>query len=983
MKNSTSIVTVNETTQRDLNDEVEIKSGDYWLKAGTQDDIRLISSLNIIDDILHSLVIEANPRDMWERDNCHKGNSSLTVEEFLKEFEPINQDLAQSIRKKDAEKLQEKMQQISLELANGYVDNNGVSSTERLTHISEQNKSDMSLPIAMANEKSLSTIKNQTEEIKSIVVKQKDFISVKTNEMTIVSKNLTAIYKEQASKSLASVEGTMKFIARLEKSIHTLDIFTGEGVESYQLSKGKQASDDEKISFYQRKLYLDEEFFYDLANGGADYSSLEAFKKALAKDINVIKNMLPNEKSVVLMQFRRNERISYFGSDEVSMADVLHRAWEREQNEEVFLFIRNGENVYAIFSDDMAHGKRLFPTETEIKSIFKKEGKFDGIEVDKYLSFKELANKKARDEMDNTSLYYKRLLTLLFGLHERDNNIFGENLKGNWFSKEFQNQNFIFIHDDEDGLDYDSKSLSQFVKEKNTSLQVGSRVIAEWRGIMDEDNASGMYSNSMYHEDQQIWLPIYTQEPQIVKQVNGKLCCYIECSHHWDSKTKRIKVEINPNDDIFVIDNIKAEEIEFYFRSRKYRTQYAKFAIMMVGIRNLLKKEEEEAQPSVDYLYAHIKALFPDMEKEYIDKNLFESVSFWKVKNKGIALPNLALVKNEKTLKEIANIFFNKTINNKTELLKEYCKTNIKNPVALSTDNKGKYFVYSEVDKSEYVEFGAFVHYPFVKQTILKIVKNEFKEVSNKQVMYGIYSKNEELIYEFKKLELEQSKYNKNLDTRFLDSLEMLKNNIALSNEFFQKLINEENVDNVLKLMFDNKCDIQHKHRFEKKGRYILDYNISILVDLWLVDKSDSKYHEMHYKNFLIVTQGTNLNMLIARYGSNELYNECENWILEHYSNPNQEINTLAHIRRDKKHIFNLVKTPIFFTNNHVIERKKLDFGVALVNKKRYHNFPIHTSLKNEEKAKFDYEEYIKEEYNGIVNKDKCDKHIYKRIEIL
>ncbi len=46
-------------------DEVEITSSDYWLLKHTEDDVRLISSLSIIDNIFHSVVVEANPKTMW------------------------------------------------------------------------------------------------------------------------------------------------------------------------------------------------------------------------------------------------------------------------------------------------------------------------------------------------------------------------------------------------------------------------------------------------------------------------------------------------------------------------------------------------------------------------------------------------------------------------------------------------------------------------------------------------------------------------------------------------------------------------------------------------------------------------------------------------------------------------------------------------------------------------------------------------------
>ncbi|MDQ1340566.1 MAG: hypothetical protein QG567_1723, partial [Campylobacterota bacterium] len=912
-------------------------------------------------------------KNKWTSEHSHYSSTSFTVDDFLRLYEPINQDLAQSIRDKDLEAVQIEMGIIAKELAIGYVED-GVSSTERLVAISSKNKSDMSLPISMAKEQNIEMIKKQTEDIRSIVALQKEFINVKTKELSLKSKTLSAFYQEKASQSLASIDGTIKFIAKLEKSIHTLDIFTGKGVQIIQLSEGSGAVDDEKITFYQRKLFLDEEFFYNLSSGGADYSSLRAFKDALQDDINIIKNMLPSEKSVVLMQYRRNEKAHYseYANGNTSLEDIMFKAWEQAQYRKQFLFIRNGGNVYAVFSDDIQGGDRLFPTESEISSIFKKNGssQFNGIEVDKYLNFKDLANKKARDKMDDTSLYYKRLLVLLYGLHDRDKNIFGEVGNEDWFSLDFQQQKFNFIHDDEDALDFNSKSLAEFVKEKNSSLQIGSRVIADWRYVMNEDNAKGMFSNPTYNEPNQIYNPIYTLEPHIVEQVEGKLCCYVLCSHensYQGIKDKRIKVELDLSDNIFVIDNIRAKEIEFYLNSRKHRSQYARFAIMLVGVRDLLKREEEEARENVEYLLNHIKSALPKLDESYISEKLFESISFWRIKNRAEKLPDLTISENSKVLKEIADIFFNKTVNNKVDKLKEYCEINVENPISFSTDNKDKYFIYSEVKESEHIPFGNYEIYPFVQRTTLKLLKKGFVEIETAQIKSGFVNMNEEILYEYKKYEVDREL--RDLDNRYIESFEKLKENVVQSSKMFNLIINNGENEHILSSMFQDKCD---KQRASRK-RHILDYNISFLVGMYFVDRGRNHYHTNKYIS--VITQNTNIDMLIARYGNDELYNECLVWIEKNYRNSSSTLATLKEIRAKKSNVFSVGKESEYFTNTYSITRAKLDFECALINKKRYRDYKILTSV-NKEESHINYDEYVKDFRD---NSDK-EKYTFQKI---
>jgi len=948
------ITTQNDTfNQNDIyEDEVEIKSGDYWLQKNSTNDVRLISSLNIIDGILHSVVVEPNPKTKWSSTHSCKAETTLTVDDFLRLYEPINQDKAKEIREADLAELQKEMNEISQELAIGYRENNNdAGATHKLTAIAEKQKSDMSLPIAMAKEQNIATIKSQTEEIKDIVAKQKEFIEEKTQELSLVSKNLSAIYQEQASKSLASVDGTIKFIAKLEKSIHTLDIFTGKGVHVLTLCEGEEAPREEKLHFYQRKLFLDEEFWVNIANGGADYNSVEDFKKALKEDISVIERMIPSQKGVVLMQFRRNPKAwgnenDYKVTLAKAMMIAMQKQMEDEANREQFLLVRNGKNVCMIFSDDIQGGERLFPTEEEVKEIFRKSGKFTGVEVDRYLNFKELDNKKARDRMDAKSLYYKRLLVLMYGLHERDKKVFGENLDGDWFSQQFQAKKFQFVYDDEDALDYNSKSLYDFIAEKNNALQAGSRVIADWTNLMDEDNASGMYSNPTYGEPEQIWRPIYTKEPHIVKSDKGKLYVSVKCKHHWEyGKTRNIKCYVNKRTDMLVLDLVKSEEIEFYINSRKHRSSYAHTAIFLLGARDMLRKEEEEARDSVEYLTEHISQAYPTLDTEYISQKLFESIAFWRVAKGGKSLPDLTEGKNIKALEEISKIFYEKAINTDKEDMVDFLKEKVDNLLVVTTNNKGTYYSYSIVPKEEHICIGRYEgEYPFVKRTEWKKLKKSIKREKTSQALYGFYKKNEDIIAEIKTLDVD-SYVLSNIDSNFIESQEKLKENIVKSKSFLTDIISGNDVEETLQKMYD---DMLHRRRVSK-SRYVEEYKISFLDSLYLFDSSHyyknfdgEQIFSNGSKHFVIATQDTNLNMLIARYGSDVLFEKLISHIQGYYARSQDEIATLKEIRSSKSNIFKQrLNNELFFGKSVVLEKKRLDFDCCLVNKKRYWNYPI------------------------------------------
>jgi len=965
-------------TQTDLNqDEAPIVSGEYWIKKDTKE-LRLIVALNVIDNILHSIKVLTHPS---RGENIRE----FTIDDFYDKFEYIPQDRVEEIRDAEIEQVTLEITELREALKVGYVDEEGNNVNKMLTSMAEQTKSNMSLPISMAQDNSVSKVKTRVEDVKALAEKQTTFIKDKSEQISKKSSLIGTFYKERAAQSLAAIDGTLQFVKKLNKGIHSLDIYLGEGVTILNLAEGESASKNDLVHFYQRKLFLDEEWFYNLEKFGADFRDLTNFKDEVAKDFSIVERMLPSPKSIVLMQYRRGEKrkTHNYSNDDVSFAkafaDMMQEIEEKQYNEECFLLIRNGKNLYMVVSDDIGKGGRLFPTSQEMKEIFK-DGTtmFDGVEVDKSLSFKDGKNFEARTKADEVTTYYKRLLIMINGIQDREE-IFGELKERNyddWMSHSFQKDNFVFIHDDEDGLDYKSETLQDFVTRHNKNMKVGSRIVADWKNYMDEDTAPGMFSSPHKRKITQEYRPIETFEPQLIERVDGELCCYIKCTKGFDfgnnPTIRRIKVLLDGDgyygrSDHLVIDELKTEDINYYLESRKHRTHYMYFARMLIAVKRFLEKEEIDATPSVNNLHAHVSSLYPEINKETIVKKLYESISFWRRKHKGEMLP-IFNEDNKKVLKELSDIFFYKTIADDRESLKSYAEKENLDLIKISSAHNGKYYLYSVVKEEDKFYFGSKEKYPFIERRTLVKQRKGYKLEKKEQIGQDEYTIVEEVLQTFKELDPIQRRlkpiYNY---PKKINNIHKMVEESALQ---YKNFIESDDKDIMLSEMLEDKLNIQKKDR----GGYILPYFITFPVALYFaaLHEGQDRYNGMRKNHNVLVEVAASLDALIARYGSQELYDKYLVWVYANYKNAESTVERLEKIRKCRGEVFSYINSIIDIYYGNIV-RKKTDSYGALRNADCYSNQNISSENKEEP---LNLQEYIsnKREEDDIFEYKRIDK---------
>jgi len=920
--------------QRDKYDtEHEIKSGDYWQHKETKE-VRLIRSLDIVDNILHSVNVLLHPstdknKRYLENEQWVQGNGAVqfTLDEFLETFMYIEQEEARQDRDKEIKVLQEEIKEASDTLAIGYIDEEGTEAKQVLLSASSQIKTDMSLPISLAKETTVQEIQHNMSKTKDIAEKQTAFIQEHSAVIAKKTSTMATYYSEVGEQSMAAIDSTMVFVKKIEQGVHTLNIFLGEGVDVWRLSEGEPAGNKDKINFYQRKLFLDEEWFYNLAFGGADYRSLPDFQKALKEDFSIIDRIAPAEKSVVLMQFRREAkfRTSEYHSGSGSALDDLMDA---TADKEMFLLIRNGKNVYFVFSDDLLGGKRLFPTSTEINDYTRDGSKFfEGIEVDKHINFFDRKNVKAREAFDAKTRYYQRIILLLNGMHVRDTSIFGEiNDSGyrDWLSLDFQMNNLNFVYDDEDALSWNTESTGEFLKRNNKSIQDGSRVVGLWRHIADEDNARGMWSSAIHRDNQEIWTPIASNEPLVVKTDKDGLYVSVLCSHRWgDSENTRKKIHLGRTDRdmMLCIDKVHSTEINYLLNSRRERTTYVQFARLLLAARDLLLREEKESEDFTANFMSHLVSQYPQYTQEEIKEAMFDSISFWRVKHKGITLPSERDENaSSKALKEIGDIFTQRFVNNKTNDIVSFAKSNneIGNFIRVSGNGK-KYYLYTEINEESRVYIGECAgDYPFVYRHVLKITAKGIISIeSTKSVLYLEIDIKEENYHVEKVLDVDSKDRTK--DKNFLERLARIVELASLKNETLALL---EEGDTLMMDRLDNLLTerITSFQKIRDKKRYgtitIPEFNVSLVDNvLMLSPVKAGEYYSHDSREVKVIELVSSLENIVARYGTDELYERFIEWIKKTYSRARSRIGDMEEVRARRGYIWSHKSTK-FYVNS-------------------------------------------------------------------
>jgi len=315
---------------------------------------------------------------------------------------------------------------------------------------------------------------------KEQIVELQETVNRKLMEVQSKERALKGILESKQQELYRIQEKFQKQLKTIGRAIGSIELYLGIGEEISHLVKGPQADKDEPIVIRQMLLYMDEEVA-EWRNGGLDFQSIELFDTWIKTGRNFEK-VLPEKKGVVGIRVRRNQK-KYQGYDA-----ILQERYD-QANRNCYFLIRNGENVYALWTAiGESFPRRLFPKKDELQEM-----------LDEYQKTHwETEKEKIEDKM----FFYKRIFLVLKGIIERTEIFkpYPDHLQVfNIFDPKSYGDYIRYLYDEEALLPDGRLRYAEWKKQLNKTITRGSRIYVG-RTAPNTGRAASLYSESVDSE---------------------------------------------------------------------------------------------------------------------------------------------------------------------------------------------------------------------------------------------------------------------------------------------------------------------------------------------------------------------------------------------------------------------------------------------------------------------------------------------------
>ena len=604
---------------------IELDVGSYWRVTGNdvegfeKGEVVLLAQIEEVDGKVHSIGVIEHP-SKWRGEKDYSTYLML-IDEFISNFAPEHDGL--TVR---AQELNERRD--AVDAMQGSLKRAEDGAAGLLTGPESQQAIAVLVGSATELERHAEYLATRAAEVEKAVSAMMPFV------------------RERALIASLRAEAVKKRIDRIEESIKTIGLYTGADVDVVTLTEGAPGDPDAQIHIMQRLLYMDEESFLHAAEGGADFNDLDEFGQQLASDEKVRSKILPFERCVVAMQFRRREK--RYTDD--GLTNILLNA----NNHRAFLLIRNGMNIHAVFSS-LEHLHRLYPRQDEFEKPF--QG-FDG----RRITVNDLRYVRARADVDRLTLYYKRILVLLWGLYDRTDVIgalgTGEHL--NLLDMKVQRDWFRFVSDDENVIGEGRDEFYDWVRKHNALVQSGSRVLCLWDELIEQSNAPGCFSRHIYHKPTRCYMPDERWSVKIANRDHEEFYVKTEVEG-WapDGRSNRAfnaRVEIDPRQygemSFLCLDAVEATDIDYYLNNRETRQRYIEYAKALLAAKAVVARDLEEEKPAREAIENALKDGGIELSVRET-KLVGELIRQWRARNRGASLPQVNSIAYRAAYEEI------------------------------------------------------------------------------------------------------------------------------------------------------------------------------------------------------------------------------------------------------------------------------------------------------------------------------------------
>ena len=470
------------------------------------------------------------------------------------------------------------------------------------------------VPKVLLPDGDIDAAQQQIETNLAIIEARKTWIEKRT---TLLQEHMGLVSNFQTEKvavGMAGIVEQQKWSETMLGNVRTMRLWLGEEQFFQTLVEGNGAEPDEPLHFMQRMLYLDEEIYiHDKLEGlTGDDDDLGQLPQILSENPDLITRMLPHPRCVVITRARRNTR--GLAAPE-GLPDIMSMLGAIHDDKRIQILIRNGDQVHLVAADDItSKAERLFPSRAEIKAIFTvRSGSYESGET-RMITPHDIEYSDKRADHDSRALFYKRVLLIIWGLAVREG-ILGDFIgaDANWLDQITHNEAFRFVHDEEQVLSDGRLSVQEFLAENRATARTGSRVMVDWKRIVDKDTAPQIYEEKfrkvdlmedfgfriVEKRDDALTVKCPVRRYSYSSAVNREYNTTVKLT--WRNPSER-GVSLKDASGFLVLDGLRAEDLAYYFESRIHRAHYLDYLHLFDRAMKFLVEEKLQCDPIVDLL---------------------------------------------------------------------------------------------------------------------------------------------------------------------------------------------------------------------------------------------------------------------------------------------------------------------------------------------------------------------------------------------
>ena len=468
-------------------------------------------------------------------------------------------------------------------------------------------------------------------------------------QMEIIRYNLKETMRAMDNK----IALIMKEVEKITRVITIIKLYLGIEEELVQLKSGTTATG--KVTFRQSVVFMDEEYMA-WENGGLDWTQIKLFDDWLLKNENY-KKIIPEEKGMVAMKPRRYKLdYEYYGRHE-------SRSDEKRNKFMTYFLIRNGENLYRIYTDNLSLAdNKLFPSRDDLLTLselvpgekesddkmyaFRKQamfmqGLFDRTEVFNPIGKVSVTN---QDSIEANISY----------IYDADENLIGDG-KVTWkqklkqFSEIKPGDRVIFISSTDGGRS--SHNLGRFVGNYSREYNApqlpseGLYLVHAYKPTFSLKMRESEYEKDHWKDDVENgilrliskenykggvrYLYTFERKQRLVIKYNPGDVVYGSWGSYDEAHKRKNNISfiIEERDAVYQFDEITIEECYHFLHNRADRRNYIS---MMPALHQMIKIKKQEQEKELEFA----KMIISAVGTQHSIESVMELIQWWKLKNK-------------------------------------------------------------------------------------------------------------------------------------------------------------------------------------------------------------------------------------------------------------------------------------------------------------------------------------------------------------